>query len=57
MKTDKLAYSYKSSARILASKGWTYAQIEAFLITHQTQLGYIRADLIDGQTTKPEAGK
>jgi hypothetical protein len=43
---SELAYDYRTCCSIMLDRGFTMAEIEAFLIAHQNASGYIKASEI-----------
>jgi hypothetical protein len=46
MENTELAYNYQVTCRIMNDRGFSMGEIEAFLIEHQNESGYIKSSLI-----------
>ena len=46
MENTELAYNYQVTCRIMDERGYSMGEIEAFLIEHQNESGYIKSSLI-----------
>ena len=50
--TDELGFTYAAAARIMDARGFSLAEIEAFLTQHQNPAGYIRHSLIPNKPNR-----